>query len=170
MPGSGSASGSAFNARSEPPGRSGASHSSPASDSAMSAMSAPPATARRLRTPELPPWAARFHFHAHVELRVAAELRLQLADRPHFGLAVPPELRRQLVDRLLAFCRIGVLEADQLAAAFAGDRAAGAHLGERELALAPALRAGDLHVHAKRTAQIGGRCAERQRQLSPSSS
>src|ERR1051325_7068547 len=152
MPGSGSASGSAFNARSEPPGRSGASHSSPASDSAMSAMSAPPTTARRLRTPELPPWAARFHFHAHVELRVAAELRLQL------------------VDRLLDFCRIGVLEADQLAAAFAGDRAAGAHLGERELALAPALRAGDLHVHAKRTAQIGGRCAERQRQLSPSSS
>src|ERR671934_245214 len=134
MPPSGSASGSAFSASSDPPGRSGASESSHARHTMISATSPPAATARRLRTPELPPRAARFHFHAHVDLRVAAELRLQL------------------VDRLLDFCRIGALEADQLAAAFAGDRAAGAHLGERELALAPALRAGDLHVHAKRTA------------------
>src|SRR5205085_10222712 len=39
MPPSGSASGSAFSARSEPPGRSGTSHSSQASASAMKAMS-----------------------------------------------------------------------------------------------------------------------------------
>src|SRR5437763_10684838 len=39
MPPSGSTSGSAFSARSEPPGRSGTSHSSQASTSAMSAMS-----------------------------------------------------------------------------------------------------------------------------------
>src|SRR5205823_9790203 len=133
MPRSGSASGSAFSATSDPPGRSGASQSSHARHRMISATSAPAATARRLRTPELPPWA-RFHLHAHVDLRIATELRLQL------------------VDRLLDFCRVGALEADQLAAAFAGDCPVGAHLGQRELALAPALRASDLHVHAKRTA------------------
>ena len=40
MPPSGTVSGSAFSASSEPPGRSGASHSSQASDSAISAISA----------------------------------------------------------------------------------------------------------------------------------
>src|ERR1051325_3300207 len=134
MPPSGTVSGSAFSASSEPPSRSGASHSSQASDSAISAISAALAAARSLATPELPPRTTRFHLHAHVELRRAAELRLQL------------------VDCLLHGRGVCAAEADQLAAAVTGDGAAFGHLGERELALAAALRAGDLHVHAKRSA------------------
>src|SRR5882762_6168262 len=134
MPPSGAASGSAFRARSEPPGRSGASASSQASASTMSATSAAMASARRLRTPEFPPRPALLQLHAHVQLRRAAELRLQL------------------VDRLLYRRRIRTLEADQLAAALARGRLAGAHLGERQRLALAALRAGNLDVHAKRSA------------------
>src|SRR5947207_14498390 len=101
MPPSGAASGRAFSASSEPPGRSGASHSSQASESTISATSAAAASARTLRTPELPPRPALLHLQPRVHLRRAAELRLQP------------------VDRILHGRRVRALEADQLAASFA---------------------------------------------------
>src|SRR3954467_3714304 len=106
MPWSGKARGSAFNATSEPPGLSGASHSSQARQSTRSATRLAAARARTLRTPELPPWPPLVDVGLHAlragELDVhtgiiKATMKEQLRAAWEFALALINRFREERV-------------------------------------------------------------------------